>query len=86
MTDKIMEATSLRTSKDKDTTDGKKNVTHNGDTIKEEDEESEEVGEGTENEEEEDREAQMRAHEESLREKRKQKEQKEELYSRLVET
>ena len=82
MTDKIMEATSLRSSKDKDTTDGKKNVTHNGDTIKEE--VSEEEAESAEDEEEEDREAQMRAYEESLREKRKQKEKKEELYSRLV--
>ena len=84
MTDKIMEATSLISSKNKDTTDGKKDVAHNGDTIKEEDEESEAEGEGTEDEEERDREAQMRAYEESLREKRKHKEKKEELYSRLV--
>ena len=84
MTDKIMEATSLISGKNKDTTDGKKNVAQNGDTIKEEDEESEEEGEGTEDEEEKDREAQMRAYEESLREKRKHKKKKEELYSRLV--
>ena len=83
MTDKIMEATSLISGKNKYTTDGKKNVAQNGDTIKEEDE-SEEEGEGTEDEEERDREAQMRAYEESLRDKRKHKENKEELYSRLV--
>ena len=84
MTDKIMEATSLKSREDKDTTDGKKSSAHNGDTIREEDEESDEECESIEEEAEEDREAQMRAYQESLREKRKNKEKKEELYSRLV--